>query len=638
MGGVEYQVTKVDPTDPHTKGAVYQVHKVSEEVAATLGGKVYRARIISDPTAPTVVGKVYQIVLIEDPEDPAVKGKVYNAILTGDGPEVVVVGPAVSPLSLPDAAAGSLQYVKVFGGTKQPGIPASYSQQRFIYMPANSYLLTDIYPTYDCKVEMDFQTSTVPSDDTVKLLGGKFELYGGLELALVGSAFTVNAFGEMRSDKYFSDITAQNNTRYKFTFNNKVATLESGGTTLFTNTFSDENEYDNGADLCINGLNYEGESTASGVGIYLYSFKVWNADGELVANYIPATQKYSTWVVVGFYDTVSGTFKTATAGTFEAGGDAVPTPDAPMDIVSNNGVLKGGNEFNANAVTNGYFYNNELDWVANPDVYTTDYMKTEKGKYILRLGKMTTITDTVNVCLNLFSDNKEIQSQVVIPMTADTTEYTHEIDIPDGISYVRISTNPSMIRVVYFHRPNFVYADGTVEGIKDSLNNYPRAEMLLKVGNYEDVQEILSGTITRNVGVKVFNGSEQWTRLSGYLCISKENLGSDSTVMPYHSANIICSHFENKTDTYTDGMSIGNSYVNFKYDSSITTLSDWKQWLAAQYNAGTPVIIVYPLATPTTESVAGQTLQVKAGDNTLEITQASLSGLKLEAGYQKEAN
>ena len=122
MGGVEYQVTKVDPTDPHTKGAVYQVHKVSEEIAATLGGKVYRARIIKDPTDPAVAGKVYQIVLIGDPSDPAVKGKVYNAILTG-GSEAVIVGPAVSPLVLPDAVAGELDYVKAYGGTEQNGTP-----------------------------------------------------------------------------------------------------------------------------------------------------------------------------------------------------------------------------------------------------------------------------------------------------------------------------------------------------------------------------------------------------------------------------------------------------------------------------------------------------------------------------------
>lgn len=42
-------------------------------------------------------------------------------------------------------------------------------------------------------------------------------------------------------------------------------------------------------------------------------------------------------------------------------------------------------------------------------------------------------------------------------------------------------------------------------------------------------------------------------------------------------------------------------------------------------------------ATPTTESVAGQTLQVQDGDNVLEITQASLSGLELEAKYSKNS-
>ena len=66
-----------------------------------------------------------------------------------------------------------------------------------------------------------------------------------------------------------------------------------------------------------------------------------------------------------------------------------------------------------------------------------------------------------------------------------------------------------------------------------------------------------------------------------------------------------------------------------------TASNAFKAYLAAQYAAGAPVIIVYPLATPTTESVAGQTLQVTDGDNTLEITQASLSGLELEAEYTK---
>ena len=160
------------------------------------------------------------------------------------------------------------------------------------------------------------------------------------------------------------------------------------------------------------------------------------------------------------------------------------------------------------------------------------------------------------------------------------------------------------------------------------------AEMLLKVGDYQDEQEILSGAVTRNVGVKVFDGTENWQNISGYMNISKTDLGTDSTVLPNNSTNIICSHFETKTGAFVDGIGVGGSYVNFKYDSLFTTLAQFKQWLADQYAAGTPVIVIYPLATPTTESVAGQTLQVTDGDNTLEITQASLDGLELEVEYQ----
>ncbi|MBQ3990201.1 MAG: hypothetical protein II630_05110, partial [Bacteroidales bacterium] len=71
--------------------------------------------------------------------------------------------------------------------------------------------------------------------------------------------------------------------------------------------------------------------------------------------------------------------------------------------------------------------------------------------------------------------------------------------------------------------------------------------------------------------------------------------------------------------------------------TQFTSLEVAKQYLADQYAAGTPVIVIYPLDEPTTESVAGQTLQVTDGDNVLEITQASLSGLQLEAEYEKEA-
>ena len=66
-------------------------------------------------------------------------------------------------------------------------------------------------------------------------------------------------------------------------------------------------------------------------------------------------------------------------------------------------------------------------------------------------------------------------------------------------------------------------------------------------------------------------------------------------------------------------------------------LTTWMTWLRQQYDNGTPVIVVYPLSADETESVAGQTLTVAAGNNTAEIIQASIDDLELEVKYEKQA-
>ena len=68
-----------------------------------------------------------------------------------------------------------------------------------------------------------------------------------------------------------------------------------------------------------------------------------------------------------------------------------------------------------------------------------------------------------------------------------------------------------------------------------------------------------------------------------------------------------------------------------------TTISDttaWKQWLSDQYNSGNPVIVIYPLATATTETVTAQSLTTQEGTNIVEITEASMSNLPLEVSYK----
>jgi hypothetical protein len=163
------------------------------------------------------------------------------------------------------------------------------------------------------------------------------------------------------------------------------------------------------------------------------------------------------------------------------------------------------------------------------------------------------------------------------------------------------------------------------------------AEMLLKVGDYQDVQSVLDGVVTRNVGVKVLDGTESITAASdnyyfAYTITDKASGLISSVPLP------ISTHFKTASTTGTNNIpdnGIGASSVTsnkviwFKMSAAQDT-DAFKQFLADQYAAGTPVIVVYPLATPVTEQVAGQTLALTSGTNVIDITQASLNNLELE--------
>ncbi|MBQ3933453.1 MAG: hypothetical protein II653_06835, partial [Lachnospiraceae bacterium] len=220
-------------------------------------------------------------------------------------------------------------------------------------------------------------------------------------------------------------------------------------------------------------------------------------NGVLVCNFIPCKNASN---VIGMFDLVSGQFFTnAGTGNFIAGPDAVPTPDTPVDIVCNNGVLKFDNI------------------------------------------------------------NQEI------------------------------------------------YADGTVETIEvDTTGDAAETEMLLKVGDYQDVQSIIDGAVTRKVGIKVLDGTEGWNYYSvaqGVLFrITIANSVSDGK----NASGVLCNAYRvvsvgNRTSGTLSGTTTNYDFINDDY----TTVDDWKAYLADQYAAGTPVIIVYPLATSTTETVTG---------------------------------
>ncbi|MBO4583207.1 MAG: hypothetical protein J5714_04105, partial [Alphaproteobacteria bacterium] len=137
---------------------------------------------------------------------------------------------------------------------------------------------------------------------------------------------------------------------------------------------------------------------------------------------------------------------------------------------------------------------------------------------------------------------------------------------------------------------------------------YRQGNMILRrVGDYADSYDATTHKITRNVGVKVLNGTENWNygaNSSGqgcYLPVPEAKLG----------AFPISTHF-NKATAYGYGIpdktisrfSATSQTIIIKYndmvsgDSGATLL---KQYFAEQYANGTPVTVYYPLETPVEE-------------------------------------
>lgn len=157
------------------------------------------------------------------------------------------------------------------------------------------------------------------------------------------------------------------------------------------------------------------------------------------------------------------------------------------------------------------------------------------------------------------------------------------------------------------------------------------AEMLLKVGDYQDNHELLAGNVTRNVGIKVLDGTEVWTyNNSAFLMNLSDRLPQKKFMF--------CTHFnyDGGSSTTIPNLCIGcggtTNTIFIKYQT-YNTAEQFKQYLADQYANGTPVIIVYPLATPTTEQVTGQSLTA-SGNCTVTAT-GSLDNLELELSYKQ---
>ena len=340
-----------------------------------------------------------------------------------------------------------------------------------------------------------------------------------------------------------------------------------------------------------------------------------------------------------------------------------PTPTVPVNIVCNNGALKySSNELNPSEIEAGYYRVQATGVLTeSPYNFITGYMPVKPNQSYVFFGRRI-LDDRLSSYnrIHWFDANKEFISTNtytkdtigtgVAPANAyfaqcscnesgaTSRETTQEII--DGYTWVFEQATEEVPYTPFIE--GCIYTDGTVETVQDSLSNTATAEMLLKVGNYQDTQEVLSGHIKRNVGIKFLDGTESWqlatsTNLVQFYTQSTQGIIANN-VSIYSTITSYGCTVANRTE-YDFGCYSGNSgnlCFQMKGSATLTTANAWTTFLADQYAAGTPVIIVYPLATPTTETVTPQTLQTQDGTNTLQITKASINNLSLEATYKKE--
>ena len=625
------------------------------------------------------------------------------------GAITVIVGPAPAPLSLPNAVAGSLRYVKAYGGTYQ-GVPAGYTMLDSVSNRTQSTcdVNTGVYVDVDdveIEIQVDAKTGSWYIFQSQKTQSANI---WGISGANSGAKISFNWGGLVLQ----SNISRTSGNTYYV-----KATAKNGNATLYVkditnnveDTVTDTYDYGSGPTSWFGIFGTErNPSLAAGNAVYLAKMYV---GGKQVLDAIPAQRQSDS--VNGFYNKINGQFLIPEELTaLNAGTPVVPTPTAPIDITCNNGVLQLRHQsglplgytllnrvrpvntvqiaykpnYNTEIESSFYKYVSSTQWLYKADsastgttnftAYTGGYWRFDgtvvnvgavgvgthtsiqnkdgvildgrKFNYNSVPESFTSVTDLViggNTAIS-FNQLKIRENGVLImhyvACQRDSDDAYGLYDIIND-TFLTFEVNSASSSVVT--DPIGVYPVGTQETIAIKANGVTGstavAEMLLKLGNYQDEQEILSGTVTRNVGVLVLDGTEEYLNFNtqynvAYFYIQDKKIGGTNFTP------LLCSHLKLNNILYSNmnygeiASTIKDTGINMRVSSDITSLALFKQWLADQYAAGTPVIVIYPLATPTTESVAGQTLQVAQGDNTLSIIQASMPNLELEAEYTKQ--
>jgi len=510
----------------------------------------------------------------------------------------------------------------------QSGLPLGYQLLDFIESTGTQYIDTGITDITDSEFVLDAQIVTLRNGYPTML--GAAESSNVYKIIFGDSSNRGQFYIQPGGGQGYTYGTTRDTSRHTF----KLTTGAPSGGTLSIDDESFDFTYavtrSTTSPLYLFARNNQG-APSSYEEMRAYSLVV-KKGGVLVLNLLPV--KRSSDNVVGMYDLVSGQFF-ANQGTddFIAGSPVNDPIEIYCDGTPEVLTINGQNLVDLSAVTDGYYYDQNGVYTEASLARLTDYIPVTAGrKYTVYVRALLGGTG-VNVRCNLFDSAQEWKSQSYFVVTPGTDAVSTITPTENG--YLRVSATYtgtgakvdwSVLQIVVGE-----YTLATMPPYEPYVApQTANVESLLGVGTYKDTQEVLSGLIGRKVGIYVFTGEEAFTKGSAFYT-------TNTSFLPSKAGDItpICTHFRgisssaarvanSLTMTVNGPSGPSGTYtgcVYFYADRSLyATGADFKAWLAAQYAAGDPVIVIYPLATPTTEQVQGQALYANKGTNTVDST------------------
>lgn len=289
--------------------------------------------------------------------------------------------------------------------------------------------------------------------------------------------------------------------------------------------------------------------------------------------------------------------------------------------------------YDVNGIFAGDIHNGKKinGWILPPTTEELSFMVTTNAKaYYARMliGKG---DSTQNVSL---SDLANIKIQLQEGSTAKPWEpYTGGKPSPslDCPQKIKSSDDKIIIKI----------ADGTG---KEQTASICAREPVRSIGGNKDIISKKGGIwgVERKIIEYTFDGAENWTigDFFGYkiaaISVSKSN-------MQYNTENLRCSHAKALAWSNTGVVCFVDNYTIFRFGGmgveQVQTLETWKSWLADQASKGTPLTIIYTLATPVWEPLDDATqaalnaLAAYKGTTVIDIDSGEV-GVQINATYK----